>query len=229
MSITPPPAATPTVTPEPEPPATPTATPKPVATATPHPTATPKPTKAPEAVSYEKGKLTETGYESTWMGLTFVPEGDMELVSREELDATMRLLYEALYEKTAPEKLPYEKLPVVYEMELVWQSEGLTMQVLVELLEDSSMTEEAYAAQLEEELILLEEMDFSYDADFAPYQEYIAGLGFTGFGYTTYFSDEVSLRQQNYMRKQGDRMIVISVIGETEDAMQYLLSKFTSY
>lgn len=211
------------------------ATPTPVATATPSPTATPKPTatptptKVPETTSYQKGTLTETGYESKWLGLRFTWEDGMEITPSEELDGTMRLLYEALSGKTAPENLVYEQLPVVYEMELTWQDKGLIMQLLVEPLEDESVIEDDYVSQMVEEVYSLEEMGLSYEMDDMPRQEVIGGKTFMGFGYTTYFGEDISLRQQNYMRKQGDRMVLISITGESENGMQELIGYFDAY
>ena len=103
------------------------------------------------------------------------------------------------------------------------------MQLLVEPLEDESVIEDDYVSQMVEEVYSLEEMGLSYEMDDMPRQEVIGGKTFMEFGYTTYFGEDISLRQQNYMRKQGDRMVLISITGESENGMQELIGYFDAY
>jgi len=219
-----------TETPEsvPEEPVTPEPTPSPELTATPKPTPSPEPTKEVTR-SYEKGALTAGEFKSEWMGLKFTSEKGMELSSQKELDDIMRLTEEAVSEKEIDGPLNYKDLSLVYEMSLVWQDKGLTMQVMVEKMADGAATEQDYVAALRDELVLLEESGFTYIVDDKTYSETIGGKEFSNFGYTTYFGSDVSLHQENYIRKQGDRMILISIMGETEEGMQELVEQFKSY
>lgn len=215
------PAATATPTPEPVATAAPTATPKP----TNKPTATPVPTKAAPK-EYEKGVLTENSLTSTWMGLKFVAPKGAELSTQKELDATMRLIEEAVRGEELPKELDYEDLSIVYEMELTWQDEGMVMTVLVEKIPESTTVED-YAKQLQKELYLLEESGLTYTVDDKLYSEKIGGLTFSNFGYTTYY-DTVGMRQENYFRKQGDHMILITLMCEADmvDNIPKLLDAF---
>jgi len=228
------PTETPLPTQEPTqaPTATPKPTPAPVSTQTPaptkEPTPTPEPTKA-EILSYEKGVLTDTGFKSEWMGIQFLAEEDIEVLPQEELDETMRLMQESLIGETGGEVLDYEALPMVYEMETVWQDKGLIMQVMVEYLADASVTEADYMEKLREEMYMFEESGFTYTVDDKKYSEVIAGKEFSNFGYTVYLTDEDRLHQENYFKKQGNRMILISIMGESEDGMQELLEMFEAY
>lgn len=216
--------ATPTPTPEPVATATPTATPKP----TNKPTVTPVPTKAAPK-GYEKGVLTENSLTSAWMGLKFVAPKGVELSTQKELDDTMRLIEEALRGEELPKELDYETLSLVYEMELTWHDEGMVMTVLVEKTPES-VTIEDYAEQLQKELHLLEESGLTYTVDDKLYSEEIGGLTFSNFGYTTYY-DTIGMRQENYFRKQGDRMILITLMCETDmvDNISKLLDAFKPY
>lgn len=218
------PVATATPTPEPVATATPTATPKP----TNKPTVTPVPTKAAPK-GYEKGVLTENSLTSAWMGLKFVAPKGVELSTQKELDDTMRLIEEALRGEELPKELDYETLSLVYEMELTWQDEGMVMTVLVEKTPES-VTIEDYAEQLQKELHLLEESGLTYTVDDKLYSEEIGGLTFSNFGYTTYY-DTIGMRQENYFRKQGDRMILITLMCETDmvDNISKLLDAFKPY
>jgi len=217
-------APEPTQTPVPTPTTAPTATPKP----TKAPTATPEPTKA-ESRSYEKGELTATEFKSKWMGMKLTAEAGMELSPQEELDETMRLMEEAVTGKEIKGALNYDKLGIVYEMTLVWQDKGLTMQVMAERMADASATEADYVAAMREEMSMLEENGFTCSVDDNTYTEVIAGKEFSNFGYTTYYGEGISLHQENYIRKQGDRMILISIMGESEAGMQDLLECFKAY
>ena len=228
-NVTSTPAPTPSeVTKEPEPTKAeaPTATPTPKPTKA--PTATPEPTKA-ENRPYEKGVLTGTEFKSEWLGMKFTTTAGMELSPQKELDETMRLTEEAVSGKEIKGALDYDTLGLVYEMSLVWQDKGLNMQVLVERMADSSATEADYIAAMKEEMSLLEESGFTYIVDDKTYSETIAGKEYVNFGYTTYYGSDISLRQENYIRKQGDRMILISIMGESEAGMQDLLDLFKKY
>jgi len=219
---TPKPIKAPTAAPTPT--KAPTATPKPTKT----PTATPKPTKA-ERRPYGKGVLSEAEFKSEWMGMKFAAGEGIELLPQEELDELMRLMEEASSGKKIPGDLVYENLALVYELSLVWQDKGLTMQVMVERMADSQATEEDYVAAMQEELGVLEENGFTYHLDEKNSPRTIAGKEFANFGYTTYYDEFVSLHQENYIRKQDDRMILISIMGESEDGVEELIKLFKEY
>jgi len=223
-------SVTPAPTEAPEPTATPKPTQAPTTTPTPTqaPTATPEPTKAEER-PYEKGELNDSGFTSKWMGMTFTAGAGMELSTQEELDETMRLTEEAVYGREVTGVLDYETLSLVYEMSLVWQDKGLIMQVMVERMADASATETDYVAAMREELNELEENGFTYTVDDKTYQETIGGKQFLNFGYTTYMGEDVSVYQDNYNRKEDDRIILISIMGEAEAGMQELLKQFKAY
>lgn len=218
----------PTVTPTNKP--TPTPTPTSKVEATKKPTATPVPTKQ-ESTSYEKGVLTENSFKSKWMGLRFTSPDGVELSTQEELDKTMRLLAEALYGETPVGALDYEKLSVVFELSAVWQDEGVLMQVMVEKLTQESATVEEYVAQMKEEVSVLGENGLTYIMDDKLYSEMIGGKEFSNFGYTTYAAEGVGLRQENYLRKQDDRIILISIMCEDgeEESISRLLNAFSAY
>ena len=220
----------PTETPEP----TRAATPTPIPTKSPAVTPTPTPIKPPEPTKtenrpYEKGELTADEFKSKWLGMRFAAETGMEFSPQEELDETMRLTEETVYGNKIKGALDYEKLGLVYEMSMVWQDKGVSMQIMVERMEDASATEEDYVAAMQEEMSMLEDVGFTYVVDDKTYPETIAGKEFVNFGYTTYLGDDVSLHQENYIRKQGDRIILISIMGESESGKQELMDKFKEY
>lgn len=224
-----------TATPAPTPTPAPTATPTPAATATPKPTkaptATPTPTKAAE-LSYEKGILTASSFESKWMGLKFTTPEGAELFSQEDMDELMCLMEEMLSGKRPTGELDYTEFTIVYEMSLIWPEEGLQMQVMVEHLEDASESVEDFLEELRAEILAMEESEIAYIIDAKTYSATIGGKAFSNFGYTISYGDGIDLRQENYFRKQGDRMIYINITCGTdvsENTIQKLLDAFTAY
>lgn len=228
-TATPIPTATSTPKPTAKPTKKPKATPTPKAEATKKPTATPKPEK-PATGSYEKGILTENGYESKWMGLRFTAPKGMEFWGQEELDETMRLMGEALGEIQPGEPLDYTKLSMVYEMQAVDQEEGMTMMLLVELLPEP-MTVEEYIELAQQELELIAGDGMSYIMDDEIYPVEIGGKEFLNFGYVLYYGDIAAICQENYFRIQDDRLICLSFMceNETKDNIQKVLNRFSEY
>jgi len=214
-----------TATPKPTEP--PTATPKPKATATPKPTATP----VPEKLFYEKGVLTEHGFESKWIGLRFSAPKEAELSTQAELDETMRVLDEALYGGQAGAILDYTKLNVVYELEAVWPSNDLLMQVLVERLPEETASVEEYAAQTKEELTQFAGDGIAYIIDDKLYPVNIGGQEFYNFGIITEYGSEVEVHQETYLKVQDGRLIMISFTSdkEADEQIQKILKSFSAY
>lgn len=225
ITATPKPTEKITVTPKPTEP--PTATPKPKATATPKPTTTP----VPEKLSYEKGVLTEYGFESKWMGVRFSAPKGAELSTQAELDETMRVLDEALYGGQAGEQLDYTKLAVVYELEAVWPSDDLLMQVIVECLPEGSMSVEEYATQTKEELTQFAGDGIAYIIDDKLYPVNIGGQEFYNFGIITEYGSEVEVHQDTYLKVQDGRLIMISFTSdkEADEQIQKILKSFSAY
>ncbi|MBP3568748.1 MAG: hypothetical protein J6K04_06220 [Lachnospiraceae bacterium] len=230
-TTTPIPIPTATATPKPtaKPTKKPKATPTPKAEATKKPTATPKPEK-PATGSYEKGVLTENGYESKWMGLRFNAPKGMEFFSQEELDETMRLLGEALGEIEPGAPLDYTKLSSVYEMQAVEQEDGMSVMLMVELLPEP-MTVEEYIELAQQELELIAGDGISYIMDDEIYPVEIGGKEFLNFGYVLYYGDIAAICQENYFRIQDDRLIGLSFMceNETKDNIQKVLNCFSEY
>lgn len=217
----------PAITATPKPTEPPTATPKPKATATPKPTVTP----VPEKLSYEKGVLTEYGFESKWMGVRFSAPKGAELSTQAELDETMRVLDEALYGGQAGEQLDYTKLSVVYELEAVWPSDDLLMQVIVECLPEGSMSVEEYATQTKEELTQFAGDGIAYIIDDKLYPVNIGGQEFYNFGIITEYGSEVEVHQDTYLKVQDGRLIMISFTSdkEADEQIQKILKSFSAY
>lgn len=65
---------------------------------------------------FTKGKLTENGWESEWLGMRYVPEDGMVMSTEEELNEIMGLSMEMLSEDFNELQLQYAELHTVYEM-----------------------------------------------------------------------------------------------------------------
>ena len=62
------------------------------------------------------------------------------------------------------------------------------------------------------------------------YKEVIGGKEFSNYGYTTYY-EELGMRQENYLRKQDDRIILLSITCDEASAERIpkLLDAFQAY
>lgn len=219
----------PTVTMTPKPTKTPTKAPEP----TKKPTEKPKPTATPipEKMAYEKGVLTEKGFESKWIGLKFSAPEDVVLTSQEELDKIMCLVEEMLYGRQPEEPPKYSEFAEVYEMEAVWKSDDLIMQVIVERLPEGSMSEEEYAVFQKEELAQFAGDGTTYIIDDTLYPVKIGGLEFYNFGVLAEYENGVDVYQEYYIREQDGRMILITFTSgqEMDKQIENALKNFSAY
>ena len=122
------PTPEPTSTPTPEPTATPTPTPEPTATPTPSPT----PVEVPvyrEDTPYQKGTVTEKGFESEWLNLRFTVQEDVYMSTQEELDVLIQQSGEVSYNED--NTINYAAAATVIEMQARYAS-GAVVSVYTE-------------------------------------------------------------------------------------------------
>ncbi len=161
-----------------------------------------KPTDTP----FAPGTTNENGYTSDWMGLSFKPTEDMEMMSAEELEMLMQAggsIY-TTDEATGEEKLDYSKIPTAYEMVATdTQTQGSVL--IMAQYADEEMTVDAYIEGIKEQF------DGSFLADNGmsepTYSELankkLAGREYTVFSYTF---DEDGFGQTMYIAKIEDRI-----------------------
>lgn len=202
----------------------------------PEPTTVPEPTPTatpiPEVVTtYEKGVLTETGFESEWMNLRFTKPEGIIMVSQEELDTMMEQTAQWMFGEDANEKLDYAALTTVTEM-MAKNPEGSNVIVQVEKLSllYMFMTEEDYIAAVVENLrntnagleVLTDETVYTVE---------IGGEEYTGLSTAVNYGNDSYVYQEIIVRKKEGRMIslVVSYNDATVENARNLLESFSSY
>ena len=169
--------------------------------------------------AYTPGITTENGYESDWLGLEFIPTDNMVMASADELEEMMDLTDE---EK---ENLDWSQITEAYEMMATDKDSGDVVVVMAEKLSDKSMTVEQFVENLKGEISGAGSED-SFEVNFSEYSEVnIAGKKYMRFEYEIpmYW---ITFRQVNFIRKLGDRMVVIMIASSNEGAEEMFLSCF---
>lgn len=190
----------------------------------PLPTAGPKPED-----TYEKGVLTESGFESEWIGLRFEKPENVSMATQEEMDDEMFQSLEDIYESGAEMALDYAKLSTVNEMRATWEIGLPVVQILVEKVSYRAMTEEDYLIQLKKNIELLygNSMDLGYGEDFDTIV--IGGLEFEVFSMWLE-QDGVKIKQEYCVRKKEGRMMcIIFTYVEMEGMDVYLKEAMESF
>lgn len=207
----------------------PTATSVPKATLTPTVTPVPTATPTPEVVStYQKGTLTETGFESEWLNLRFVAPSNIAMATQEELNVLMGMGAELMYEDQADYILAFSDMVLVYEM-MAKHSSGTNISLSVELLPNSALdtTPEQY---LDIMLGITREsaVDFYSDGEF--HKKTILGEEYVGF-YSQMSYGNATVYQETLVRKKEKRIIlmVLSYQEGQRETAEYMLSLFTEY
>lgn len=179
-----------TATPEPTPTVAATATPKP--TQKPKATATPKPAKE----TYQRGILTEEGYESKWLNLRFTTPPGVLMLSQTELDSLAELATNGTGEEG-----------VVYEMMAQYPS-GTNVRVEVIKLskEEEKLTEEQYYAMLQDEL-LNNSGGLNYYYSEEPYDAEFAGEIYSCLDMAVEYGEDWIAYQEMLIRKKDDYFI----------------------
>lgn len=207
-----------------------TVTPTNIPTVTPETTVTLTPAEGSMFSStYEKGTMTDTGFESEWLNLRFVAPEGVAMATQEELDVLMDAGADVVFGDNAETVLAYAETRLVYEM-LAKHSSGANVAIEVELIPvlNQNMTEEQYLQILEE---TTEKANFSYVFDDEVYTCTFVGEEYVARNAVITYDSDYMVYQKMMVRKQENRMILIALTyaENGEEAGEYLLSQFDSY
>ena len=174
---------------------------------------------------YEKGIMTETGFESEFVGVKFaIPEGFV-MATEEEISKFMDIGADAL--GVDGKIVDYAKLSTVYEMVASAPPGKPNVSVIVEKLSLSNMTEEQYMTAAKTQMLALTNADYELVDES---EEEIAGQTYKKLIFNV---DLAGMKlMQNYLaRKVNDRMVVFTVTytAETKDEIETLMKSFTKY
>ena len=183
----------------------------------------------PGSHSYEKGLLTETGYESRYLDIRFtVPEGFL-MATQDDINAMMNIGAEVVGLNEM--LIDYANLATVYEMMVSTPIGTPNVVVYVEKLMLSNMTVEQYFEAFRLQLYILTELteinyEFSDEIVFTD----IAGQSYKQFTAEMRMAGQ-SLIQRFFMRKIDNRIVCITATytPNTEEAVIALMQEFKKY
>lgn len=184
-------------------------------------TATGHPCQETTRATFQKGSLTDIGFESAWMNLRFTPSDNMYMVSQDELNAVMNI--SQINEKE------YAFLPCVQEMVAMTTNQAANVLVMSEPLAMDEMSVAQYLQNLK--MQFLSYTDISYYFDEVLYDYEIAGNMYKVLLLGADYQSGSQIYQAYCIRKQEDRLIVITFSWSPgyESELSTLLDCFSEY
>lgn len=172
---------------------------------------------------FEKGTLTDTSFESSYLNLKFdLPEGYIMQTEEELLQVT------SAGADIMDIDEEYLNATTVYEMMVSAPAGTPNAIVMEEKLAMDNMTEEQYIAQVKVGLMSMDVI--AYDIEEENKTVSIAGQDYLSFS-ATCEANGVSMIQEYFTRKIGDRMasIIVSYSDDTVDGRDALMDSFTEF
>ena len=177
---------------------------------------------------YVKGTVTDTGWESEYLGMRYImPEG-MLMATEEELNQVMGLGAEILSGDINELQMEYARMRTVYEM-MSTDATGATNVVLtVEKLLFSNMDAEQYVQSLEQGLKKMSAISYTVLSDDETVE--IAGMDYIKVSVQAQ-SGDVAVNQDYYVRVADGRAVSFVITSQEETAQQAeaVLNAFTAY
>lgn len=186
------------------------------------PMPTPEPTPDPDL--YTPGVRTDTGYLNTTLGLQFTPADTMVMASDEEIDTLIGYSLGTAYAdpETGDRVQDAVQATTDYEMLAIDMGTGATIIVATEKLPLAAMTEEQYAAAVEQQLA---QTTLGVELEDLTTTE-LCGTTYTVLQTTT-DNGTASVMQSILLKKCGDRMAFIALSYPDAATLDTLLGCFT--
>jgi len=175
-------------------------------------------------VTYVKGKVSATGFESEYLNLKFTAPRNFVMATDAELDALIKEGADVAYTDADKKLIDYAMSNTVYEMMVSDPSGSPNIIVLVEKLLLSNLTETQYLDTLKAQIV-------------APFAEMGLQMTFNAVKTVDVAGETYTvlpavvpgqLRQDYYVRKKDDRMvtIIVSYTDATTRQMETLIAAF---
>lgn len=177
-----------------------------------------------ETSEFLKGTVSESGWESQWIGMRFTAPDGTRMTSEEELAALMGISEELLSEDLSDIQIKYAELTSVREMMCYDERTKANVIVSVDQL-PLKMSEEAYAEQLELSLSAVSAV--KYEKADEDEQVEIAGISYLRSDYRVEAMGQ-SLHTDYYIRMMDDRVVSV-VVTYGEDAQELAASMVDSF
>lgn len=185
-------------------------------------------TQAPEeecASDFVKGKVTNTGWESEWLGMRYVMADGMVMSTEEELNAMMGISQEMLSEEFSELQLKYAELNTVYEMMCTAADQASNVNVTLEKL-PIKIDIDTYVDLIKTQLSELATMSMNVINEGEDVT--VAGKEFKKLQCEVTY-EGMSFYQDYYLTIVGDRAVSIVVSYADESGADNLMSGFQAY
>jgi len=172
--------------------------------------------------TYERGVLTEAGFESVYMNLKFIPPQGMVLSTEEDMLEIMNIVTEAKdANKTA---VDFAEMTTVYEMIAAAQIGFPSVSLMVEKLALSSITTDQYSEALRKTLSGVSTVNYIIGDKIIAVE--IAGQKYKQLSASL---PDLGVIQNYIFRKKGNRMIsfVVTYTPSTEHEMRLMMNGFS--
>lgn len=170
---------------------------------------------------YVRGKMTDTSYESEWIGLRYeLPDGFM-MSGEDEMDAILEAGGSMIYEDKAEDIVDYAKLVMVYEM----MAKDRYGNVLTLFVEKTTFDIDTYVAAIKMQMGSVDEIEISMD-DGETVE--VGGVAFEKFSLVLDYGG-MKVKENYYLKKKGDRMICLLIGYSDDETAEKMVSGFSPY
>lgn len=170
---------------------------------------------------YVRGEITETTYESEWIGLRYELPSGFTMSSEEDMDAILQAGGEIIYEDKADDIVDYAKMVMVYEM----MAQDRYGDVITLFVEKTQFDIDTYVAAIKMQMGNVDEMDIRMDdgetveIGGVEFEKYSLTLGYGG----------MEVKEDYYLKKKDDRMICMLIGYSDDEAAERIMSGFSPY
>ena len=170
---------------------------------------------------YVRGKVTDTTYESEWIGFRYeLPEG-FTMSGEDEMDAILQAGGELIYEDKANDIVDYAKMIMIYEM----MAKNRYGDVITLFVEKTMFDIDTYVAAIKMQMGNVDTINVTMD-DGETVE--VGGVEFEKYSLVLDYGG-MEVKEDYYLRKQGDRMICM-LLGYSDDATaEKIMSGFSPY
>lgn len=170
---------------------------------------------------YVKGKVTDTAFESEWIGLRYdLPEG-FTMSDEDDIDAVLEAGGSMLYEDQVDNIVDYAKLIMVYEM-MAQDSYG---NVITLFVEKTSLDIDTYVAAIKMQMARVDQIDISMDEGETVE---VGGVEFEKYSLTLAYGG-MEVNEDYYLKKKDGRMICMLTGYSSDEAAEAIMSGFSPY
>lgn len=170
---------------------------------------------------YVRGKVTDTTFESEWIGFRYeLPDG-FTMSDEDDMDAVLEAGGSMLYEDQADNIVDYAKLVMVYEM----MAQDRYGNVITLFVEKTSFDIDTYVSAIKMQMGNVDAMDITMDdgetveVGGVEFEKYSLTLGYGG----------MEIKEDYYLKKKDGRMICMLTGYSSDEAAEAIMSGFSPY